>query len=146
MAMDERLSEWGEHLMDPTTALIAGVSAIVGGIIGGLLRPWGEDYINRKAEDRANLKSKAEQHVAAERLRVERRLQTLDDTWRAIADAPRSPGTREVLPRFSASVGDSALDEHMGRMVTGETPEARASAQADALRRVGELQREATEA
>lgn len=124
-------------------ALIAGVSAIIGGIIGGLLRPWGQDYVNRKADERGQARASAELDEAARRVRNERRLKTLDDAWRAIADAPRSPSTREAMPRFSASVGDTALDGHIGLMLAGETPEIRASAQSSALQRVGELQREA---
>jgi hypothetical protein len=39
---------------DPVvTALIAGVSAIIGGLIAAVGRPWGQDWVARQAEERA---------------------------------------------------------------------------------------------
>ena len=119
--------------MEPIfVASIAAVASIIGGLIGGALRPWGEDWVARRREER---------EVEREQLRLRR--ERLDALWKYIADAAHFAGAREVLPAHVSAIGDPNLDAHVGRMLTSPTPEERTSAQSDALRRVGELLREA---
>ena len=111
-------------------AAIAAVASIIGGLIGGALRHWGEDWVARQREARE-----------ADREQLRLRRERLDGLWKWIADAAHFAGAREVLPAHVSAIGDPDLDAHVGRMLTSPTPEERESAKNDALRRVGELLR-----
>lgn len=112
-------------------AAIAASASIIGGVIGGALRPWGEDWVARRREAREAVREQ-------QRIRRER----LDGLWKWIADAAHFASAREVLPAHVSAIGDPELDAHVGRMLTSPTPEEQESAKNDALRRVGELLRE----
>lgn len=110
------------------TAVIAAASGIVGGIIAAIARPWGQDYVNRKAEERAQRR-----HAAVQRVRrLERVVALLAMSGKEgpTVFAP-SRGSRE-LPGAVAAVGDADLTSAYQR-----------DARAEASARAGTLLREA---
>ena len=122
---------------DPVViALIAGVSAIIGGVIGGLLRPWGEDWVARRAEERAAARARA----AEERRRLERVVQLLG---MISVEGPHTSTAEQQEREFPAAVytvNDPQLSdamEHMER--SSRSTQEWATGRSDVNKRVGEL-------
>jgi hypothetical protein len=128
---------------DPiATAVIAGVSAVIGGVIAAIARPWGQDWVARHAEDRAAVRD----HEKEGKARIEHVREAL---------AGMSPGgaftnTQENLERDLIAavhaVGDSELTQTVERLQQMTQTGMRGSepwldAHAKASRRVGELVR-----
>jgi hypothetical protein len=128
-------------MADPITAvLIPAVAAVVGAIVGAVARPWGQDYVNRKAEERAAKRAAADQRTA----RIDRVIEILSMSGReGPSTFSAEKGLRE-LPAAVAAVYDADLSASVGRMLaTRQGAAERESARSDALSRAGTLLHEA---
>lgn len=121
-------------------ALIAAIGGIIGGVIAAFARPWGQDYVNRMADERATRRARVEQRIH----RIERVIEILAMSGlEGSSTYSAEKGSRE-LPAATAAVGDSALSEFVGRMNSaGRRSIEGNSARTDAATRAGELLREA---
>lgn len=124
---------------DLQTVLVAGASAIIGGLITAVARPWGQDYVNRKAEERAAARALASRRIQG----IERVIEILAMSGvEGPATYSAEVGARE-LPAAIAAVGDAALSEAFGRMQAQRRGSAeRARARHEASERAGALLRD----
>jgi Tfp pilus assembly protein PilE len=148
--------------------LISTIGGIVGGVIAAIARPWGQDYVNRKADERARAtrledEDRTEQRrqaeaaerraEATERREAERRAertQRLRELQEALAGVAGSSHTSASEGRYQASrataaaIGDPALSESIGRMFAshGIGYADWNDALGDAVHRIGELEAE----
>ena len=122
---------------DPVaTALIAATSAIIGGLIAAIGRPWGQDWVARRAEVRAAARA----NELEDRRRLERVVQLLgmiSVEGPHTGDAERQ---ERELPAAVYTVKDPALIDAMERMQrSARVSREWAAAWSDASKRVGQL-------
>ncbi|MHB8458993.1 MAG: hypothetical protein ACYDB6_02890 [Candidatus Limnocylindrales bacterium] len=121
-------------MSDPLAVAVVGfVTAVIGGLVGGAIRPWGEDWVSRRREDRD-----------AQRARQSRRRDQLERAADMLLMAPRDGAARAALPPVIAEIGDPALRSHVEQMLSAgaSTSAPFTTARTDAQTRVGELLRE----
>jgi hypothetical protein len=121
-------------MSDPVLIAVVGlIASVIGGLIGGAIRPWGEDWVARRREEREVV-----------RARLARRRDQLERASDMLLMAPRDAAARQALTPVIAEIGDPALHGHVGRTLTAPGPneEPFISARTDAQHRVGELLRE----
>jgi hypothetical protein len=119
--------------------IITALSALVGAIIGAVARPWGQDYVKRKADER-------ERKQAARRSRIARieRIVELFTGNRGDGTVGRSYGATAngltELPAAAAAVDDRQLSEAVGRFIAAPLGSSeRTSQRNNALARAGTL-------
>ena len=122
---------------DPiVTALIAGVSAIIGGFIAAIGRPWGQDWVARGAEERAAKRASEADY----KMRVERVGQLLAA---ASVEGPHTATAEREwreLPTAASAVNDQALTNAVDQMwASPRSSPAWGAAQVEASKRVGQL-------
>jgi len=124
-------------MTDPIlVALIAGVSAIIGGVIAALARPLGEDWVARRAEKRAAPGALREQRKARIE-RVGRILAGVSVEGPNSATAQREWGE---LPTAVQAVNDPVLTRAIQVMLTTDRYQpAWSAALGEAKSKVGEL-------
>lgn len=111
--------------MDPALATIAvAVISLVAGSASGLVvsfaRPFGEDWVAKKAEKR---KERTE-------------------SFKMLSDETRKPrGDRQLVRTLASQIGDDALIAHVGRWSTAPSEQGRQDALGDISFRIGELMR-----
>jgi hypothetical protein len=142
---------------DPiVTGFIAAASAIIGGLIAAVARPWGQDYINRKADERAAARRKEEQEAAqavARKAEKRDRLLGIETALAGVSGSGIVPTSTSAMASYrglrsvAADVGDPALIDAIGRInSTGYGSAEWLAAKGDASHRTGELLRELREA
>jgi len=122
---------------DPVvTALIAGISAIIGGLIAAVSRSGGEDWVADRAEKRAEARARA----VEERRRLERVVQILA---MISTEGPHTSTAQQQEREFPAAVytvNDPQLIDAMERMERSpRRSQEWDSARNDAKKRVGAL-------
>jgi hypothetical protein len=96
--------------------LIAAGSAIVGGVITAIARPWGQDCVNRKAEERAEVRRRdkaAEERQDAETAETHRRGELAEERERtalAKASEERMAAIRATRERLSEAMAQYELE------------------------------------
>ncbi len=122
---------------DPiATALIAGLSAVVGGLIAAIGKPWGQDWVARQAEKRAAQRAREAEY----RVRLERVLQLLGIVSVEGWPTPEHEREGHELPAAAYAVNDQLLIDAVTRMSGfSRTSTEWAAARNAANRRVGEL-------
>jgi hypothetical protein len=125
------------RMPDPiATALIAGLSAVVGGLIATIGKPWGQDWVARQAEERASKRERAVEY----KVRLERIIQLLGIIS---VEGPHSTSAEQQereLPASAYAVGDPTLIDAVERMWSNpRSSRAWGTAHYDASKRVGDL-------
>lgn len=146
----------------PEPVLIA-IVAIVGGVIGSILSPLGQDYVNREQHKRQELSRKAQaaedaqRHEAREAVaRLERSQQHIQDQLIAVRRGVAGMGGRsyneaqmrgyQEARTAAADINDPSLIEMVGKLHSSGIGSSQwEAARGDVLFRVGELQRETRE-
>ena len=118
------------------TAVIAAGSAVIGGLIATIGRPWGQDWVARQAEGRA-----AKRAREAEKLRrLERVLQLIGITSVEGPHTATAEREERELPATAYAINDPTLIDAVNGMSTSHRGTSEwVAARDDASKRVGEL-------
>jgi hypothetical protein len=97
--------------MEPLPTIII---ALVSAIIGGLLRPWGQDWVAKRAEARAEKRAWADER----KQRIQRVIDCLSEpSPSGFMSASAGRAYRE-LPAAAAAVGDDDLTRKVDEVIT----------------------------